>query len=182
MRTLRSLALLSLALALPAMAQGVPAAPSPEGRPHGRLLERLGLAESQKPALQAITARHRPSLGAKRAAAREASRAFYEALARPGTPPEALKALGRARADARMEVLLERRAMHQEMLQLLAPDQRVQAAWAMGRGEGLREGRGADPAALQGLVEEVRRIRAVVDEIHRPPSVQDTFARKFNGS
>jgi hypothetical protein len=49
-------------------------------------------------------------------------------------------------------------------------------------GRGMGPGEGIDPMAFQALADEVKTLRGIVDEINKPPSRIDTFARKMNGS
>jgi Spy/CpxP family protein refolding chaperone len=153
---MHSLTMLGLALALPAMAQtpSAPAAQAPmehQGRSHdmmmARMAEKLNLTEAQKASCKDILAKHKDSLMAKGKAAREARRAFFEAAQKPETSPDALKALNRTAADARIEAMLEGRAMRQELRAVLTPDQREKAAYIMGRRAGMHLGRGWDGRA-----------------------------------
>jgi Spy/CpxP family protein refolding chaperone len=153
MRNRYSVAVLASALMLgfglsPAKADGAPAS-GPQGpvagmdQPRSRswvdgpMARRLQLTDAQKTSLKAIQARHQDALKAKRKAAMEARRAFSEALRKPETPPDTLKALNRTLADARFDARQERRAMRQEMHAVLTPEQREKVA----RMEGFREGR-----------------------------------------
>jgi Spy/CpxP family protein refolding chaperone len=151
MRLIHSLTLLSLALALPAMAQTAPA-PAPQAAPamkdgmHDRMMmrmaEKLKLTDAQKASCKDIIAKHKPVLMAKHQAAKEARRAFFEALQNPATSPDTLKGLNRTAADARLDAMLEGRAMRQELRAVLTPEQREKAAYIMGRRAGMRMGRG----------------------------------------
>ena len=182
MRITRTLSMLCLALTLPAMAQTAPA-PHQEGQHgmlQGRMAEQLKLTETQKASLAEIAARHQAGLDAKGKAARDARRAFHDAFRQTGTTPDALAGLNRAMADTRLESMLEWRAMFQEWLPILTPDQRVQAAWMLGRKAGGREA--ADPVELKAIVEEVHALRAIVDEINKPVSPAGRFAKINNGS
>jgi len=187
MKMIHTLAMLGIVLALPATAQN--AAPSRQPgssceKFQERMAQKLKLTDAQKAGLKGITARHQASLAAKGKAAKDARRAFQEAIQKPETGLDTLKGLNRAMADAHMEVMLERRAMRQEIRAILTPDQGEKAAWMMGRREGKRMGPGGgpDPVALKTLADEVKTLRAIVDEIYKPESVQSKFARKINGS
>jgi Spy/CpxP family protein refolding chaperone len=157
MKINHSLTALGIALALgsgflPAMAQGAPApAPGcpmcspkegPRGWMQGRMAEKLKLTDAQKTSLTAITDKHQASLAAKGKAAKDARKAFFEAMQKPETAPETLKGLNRAKADAGMEAMLEHRALRQEIRAVLTPDQREEMARMEGRREGMRMGRG----------------------------------------
>ncbi len=103
---------------------------------------RLKLTEAQKASLQTIRARHQEALAARDKAAGEARRAFFEAERRPGTAPEALKALNRTLADAEFDRRQEHRALREEMRAALTPEQREQAARMEGFRQGMRQARG----------------------------------------
>jgi Spy/CpxP family protein refolding chaperone len=150
---MHSLTMLGLALALPAMAQ-TPATPAPQAQAPmqpmqqqgrswdkmmGRMAEKLNLTDAQKASCKDIVAKHKDSLKAKGQAARGA---FFEAVQKPETTPDTLKALNRTAADTRIEALLEGRAMRQELRAVLTPDQREKAAYIMGRRAGMHMGRG----------------------------------------
>ena len=144
MNLFKSRSVLGFALALgtgslPAMAQ---AAPAPQMAPHdwtqGRLAERLKLTDAQKSSIREITAEHQAALAAKGKAAREARQAFFEALDKPDTSADSLKALHRAMTDLGFEQLMEARAMRLETRAVLLPEQREMAARMEGRKEGMR--------------------------------------------
>ena len=143
------LAALGLAIALPALAQDAPP-PAPQMPPMqmeghgmpGRMAAKLKLTDAQKASTKEVYAKHQAGLAAKAQAAREARRAFFEAVQSPETTPEVLKGLHRTMSDADLDALLERRAMRLEIRALLTPDQREQAARMLGRKEGMRMGHG----------------------------------------
>jgi len=148
------LTVLGLAIALPALAQGTPApaAPAAQAPPmhmHGEgrgwlegMAARLKLSDAQKASCKDIIVKHKAALESKGKAAKEARRAFFEALQSPDTTPETLKGLHRTMSDADLDALLERRAMRLELRAQLNPDQREQAARMMGRQEGMRMAHG----------------------------------------
>ncbi|MDR3670522.1 MAG: Spy/CpxP family protein refolding chaperone [Holophaga sp.] len=150
MRIMHSLTLLGLAIALPAMAQApAPAPQAPMQQPGhswdkmmGRMAEKLNLTDAQKASCKDIVAKHKDNLASKGKAAREARRAFSEAVEKPESTPDTLKTLNRAAADARIEAMLEGRAMRQELRAVLTPDQREKAAYLMGRRAGMGMDRG----------------------------------------
>ena len=150
MRNPAILATLALPLALSlgfAQAQGVPAPPSCQGmcpmaKGHqgfaDRMATQLKLSEAQKTSFQAILAKHKDSLAGKGKAAQEARKALFEAMQKPESTPESLKALHRTVSDLQFDRMLEHRAMRQEIRAILTPDQREQAARMEGRMEGMR--------------------------------------------
>ena len=147
MRIKHSLTILSLALALPALAQtapapAAPAAPAMKDGMHdqmmARMADRLKLTEAQRASCKDIIAKHRPALMAKHKAAKEARRAFFQALQDSAATPDSLKTLNRAAADARLDALLEGRALRQELRAVLTPEQREKAAYLIGRHAGMR--------------------------------------------
>jgi Spy/CpxP family protein refolding chaperone len=155
MKITHTLTVLGFALALgssllPAMAQGAPApapgckmCPGPEGRRDmmmKRMADKLQLTEAQRASCKAVIEKHKGSLKAKGMAAREARKAFFEAMKKPDTAPDTLKALNRAQADTRLEATLERRALRQELRAILTPEQREKAAFMMGQRMGMRHG------------------------------------------
>jgi len=149
MRIIHSLTMLGLLLALPAVAQ-TPAAPSPMAPPEAhssdrmqaRMAEKLKLTDAQKASCKDIIAKYKPALKAKGQAAREARKAFMEAIQNPETTPDTLKALNRTMADTRIEATLARRALRQELRLVLTPEQREKAAYMMGRRAGMHGGMG----------------------------------------
>jgi len=107
----------------------------------GRMEDQLDLTPAQKASFQAIFARHKDSMAARRKASFAAREAFTEAVKKPETTPEALKALHRTLSDLRFDGMMERRTMRQELRAVLTPDQREQAARMEGRMEGMRMAR-----------------------------------------
>jgi Spy/CpxP family protein refolding chaperone len=111
-------------LALPLTAQSEPA-PGPRA---GRIAQALHLTDAQRAGLQAVRAKHRPELQARRETTRGAQAALQAALADAGTSAPQLRALYDQAAAARFDLLLARRSARQEALALLTPEQRLQAA------------------------------------------------------
>ena len=111
----------------------------------GRMADQLKLTESQKTQIQAIQARHMETTKAKAQAAAEAHKAFRDAMQNPDTPPTQLKTLNQARSDLAFELMLDRRALRNEIRALLTPDQRIELdklqAYHRGRKQG-RRGKG----------------------------------------
>ena len=144
MNLFKSPSVLGFALALgtgslPAMAQ---AAPAPQMASHdwteGRMAERLKLTDAQKASIREITTKHQAALAAKGKAARDARQAFFEALDRPESSADGLKALHRSMTDLGFEQLMEARTLRLETRAVLTPDQRELAARMEGRKEGMR--------------------------------------------
>lgn len=150
---------IAFALAL-AVIPGFSQAPAPQAPPpppaqhrerprpeefHKRMQDRveraLHLTDAQKASIKEIRARHHDGLQAKAHAAKDAGKAFMEAMHKPDTKVEDLKTLHRAQADANLDLLLEHRAMRQEIKAVLTPEQREKAARLEGRMEGMRMGR-----------------------------------------
>lgn len=156
MTSMRSIASIALAVALgsglmPAMAQGAPGPDGANTMPgrdghsgwmEGRMAAQLNLTEAQKASLKDIQAKHKDSFAAKKKAAMAARKAFFEAIQKPETAPETLKALHRTLSDLEFDRMLEFRAMRQEMRAVLNPEQREKAARMEGRMEGMRMARG----------------------------------------
>jgi Spy/CpxP family protein refolding chaperone len=153
---------LALALSLlgsglcPALAQDAPATATPgpgmartreggQDRWMGWMARRLNLTEAQRASIKAIQAKHQASMAGKRQGLETARRAFFEAMKKPDTPPDTLKTLNRSLSDQRLDLMLEGRAMRQEVRAVLTPDQREQAARMEGRMEGMRMAGGRRP-------------------------------------
>jgi Spy/CpxP family protein refolding chaperone len=146
-------AALVLALGLiPALAQQPERPPKPrmgQGA-HARMTQRLKLTEAQEKAIQAIRAKHAEALKAKMQASQEAHKALREAMQKPETPVDQLKALHRTAADTRFEAMLVQREMHQEIQAQLTPEQRAEAARMKGHRTG-RKGLGCEGMGPGGL-------------------------------
>lgn len=118
----------------------------------GSMGRHLGLNDAQQAQVKAILERHKAAIKAKMDAAQAAQQAMHEAMKNSATDANALKALHQKASDAHFEVMLERRAVHQEILPLLTPEQKAKlearrdkGGFPGGRGRGPRhgEGRGA---------------------------------------
>lgn len=118
----------------------------------GRMGRHLGLTDSQKEQVKVILERHKAAIKAKMDAAQAAQKAMHEAMKNNATDANTLKALHQKTADARFEVMQEQRAVHQEILPLLTPEQKAKFEaqrekggfpGGRGRGPGRGEGRGA---------------------------------------
>ncbi len=149
---IRSALVLALAtiFAAPLAAQGDHRGP---GMGHGPMMMRgLDLTEAQKASLKTLGAARREAMKPKLEAAMTARKALHEAMMNPATPLDQLKALHEKASQAQFELALERRAMLQECLALLTPEQKAKAEklraerpqegreGRMGRGEGHRHG------------------------------------------
>ena len=135
---------LTLAMGLPALAQDAPP-PHPMHGPRAeqmeaRMAKHLQLTEEQKTAIKALRAKRMPALKDKRQAMETAREAFRTAEARPESKPEELKALHRTFSDLAFDLKMEHRALRKDIGALLTPEQRVKAAYLLGRMEGRREG------------------------------------------
>jgi Spy/CpxP family protein refolding chaperone len=116
------------------------------GRGEGRALMGLKLTEVQQTKVRTIHDHHAAAIEAKLAAAQTAHKVLREAMQNPATEAKTLQALHEKASAAQFDLMLERRAVHQEILPLLTPEQRAQfekRVKAMGpRGE---RGRGFGP-------------------------------------
>lgn len=155
MRNALPLALVAL-FAAPMTAQDHPRGGPGMGPHHpgeGPMMMRgLDLTEAQKAGLKAIADKHREASKGRHEAAMAAMKALHEAMMDPAIPVERLKALHDKASQAQFELALDRRAMMQESLALLTPEQKakgekLRAEWlkkgpeAWGeRGEGRRHG------------------------------------------
>ncbi|HJV48133.1 MAG TPA: Spy/CpxP family protein refolding chaperone [Geothrix sp.] len=120
---LRSTLILALA-ALPLAAQGYP-----EGCHRAQRISRaLNLTDAQKTSIEAIHEKHRPDMLVRRDAARQAQTALRAALQDASTPEAQLRTLHDKASAARFDMMLARRAVHQEVLAVLTPEQRAKAA------------------------------------------------------
>ena len=110
---------------VPLAAQG----PGPERGPRhdkGPRLDLPGLTEAQKSSLKTIADNHKSALEAKRKAESEAQEAFHKAMQDPATKEADLKALFERVNQARFAMLLEHRALMQENLAILTPEQKTE--------------------------------------------------------
>lgn len=124
-------------------AQSAPASPQAAPAPRGG----LDLSDAQKASMKAVFAKHRDAMHADFQAAHEAGKALHAGLKDPSTSVDALRALHQKVSDAQFNLLLERRAIHQEVQGILTPDQQARmASWkghhrhhrgGMGQGMGM---------------------------------------------
>ena len=114
----------------------------------GRGMRGLNLTEAQQTKLKALHESHQAAFKAKGEAAASAHKALREAMANAATDAKALKTLHDKASAAQFEVVLEHRALRQEVLPLLTPEQKAQFdkhPMGMGMGMGSRGGRGMGP-------------------------------------
>jgi len=156
---------LAALFAAPLAAQGHPRG-GPEMGPHheaGPMLMRgLNLSEAQKAGLKAIAEKHREAMKPKHEAAMAAQKALHEAMMDATASLDQLKALHEKASQAQFELALDRRAMMQESLALLTPEQKAKAdqlraeqqkRWAEGAPgpkDGPRHGMGRGPMRPEG--------------------------------
>ena len=112
----------------------------------------LNLTEAQQTKVKAIHDRHAAALQAKLEATQAAHKMLREAMQNPATDTKALQALHEKAATAQFDLMLEHRAVHQEILPLLTPEQKAQfekGPMGMGpkggRGRGFGMGSGPRP-------------------------------------
>ena len=136
--------------ALPGMSQGPGFCR--EGGPRGGL---QGLTDTQRTALTALEAKHRPVMEEKRKAVRDAQDALRQAMAKSSTDRSVLKGLFDKESAARFAMLEARQTFRKETEKLLTPEQKAQ--WEQrctegpGRDGGMRGGRGMGPRMGRGM-------------------------------
>jgi len=136
-------ALISIGVALSAQAppdRGPGRGHGPMGEGHG--FRGLNLTTDQKAKVKAIHDSHQAALKAKGDAAQAAHKALATGLASDATDAKTLRTLHDAAAAAQFELLLEHRAVRQEILPLLTADQKAKFNQHPmgGRGMGPRHG------------------------------------------
>jgi protein CpxP len=147
-------------LAAPLSAQGHPRGGGPGMGPHAEagpmLMRGLNLTEAQRADLKALAAKHREAMKPKHEAAMAAHKALQEAMMNPAATVEQLKALHEKASQVQFELALDRRAMMQESLTLLTPEQKAKAEalrlerqkrWEVGEPGPRRKGMGRGPGA-----------------------------------
>ncbi|GLH73345.1 hypothetical protein GETHLI_18470 [Geothrix limicola] len=95
----------------------------PMGEGHG--FKGLNLTTDQQAKVKAIHESHQAAFKAKGEEARAAHKALGEAMANDATDAKTLRTLHDAAAAAQFELLLEHRAVRQEILPLLSADQKA---------------------------------------------------------
>lgn len=115
----------------------------------GRGLRGLNLSEAQQTQVKAIHDKHQVAFKAKGETAQAAHKALREAMADATTDAGTLKVLHDKASAARFDLMLERRAVRQEILPLLTAEQK--ATFEQGpAGMGPRGGRGRGPGSRPG--------------------------------
>ena len=132
---------------LAAQSYSDPGAGSRQGRMMNRMADFLKLTGDQKAQIQAIQARHSESVKSKIQAAIEAHKAFRNAVRNPEATPAQLKPLYQAQSDMDFELMLDRRAMHNEIRAILTPEQRAE----MDKLQAFRQGMKRDHAMGKGF-------------------------------
>jgi Spy/CpxP family protein refolding chaperone len=156
--TLRTLALLLAVAALPLAAQGFRQGRGPgRGPGMGPTFACLNLTDAQKASLKGLHEKYRPTFEADRTAVFEAQKALRAAAANSGTSDADLKAAFDKASAARFAMMQQHRALFQESLALLTPDQKAQfdklraereqqmQERMKGRGQGMGDGMGLGP-------------------------------------
>lgn len=161
-RSALTLALVAL-FAAPLSAQGQPRGGGRGMKHHGpqggpMMMQCLDLTDAQKTSLKAIADKHREATKAKHEATMAAREAYRVAMRDPATSTDQLKALHDKVSQAQFELALDRRAMMQESMTILTPEQKAKAEQlraerggkrAGGRGQGRGQGRGECPMPAQ---------------------------------
>ena len=119
----------------------------------GRGLRGLNLSEAQQAQVKAIHDQHQAAFKAKGEVAEAARKAMHDAMANSATDANALKTLHEKASAAQFDLMLEHRAVRQEILPLLTADQKAQfekRTMGMGRhgGRGRGFGMGPRPAGM----------------------------------
>ena len=143
-----AVALLAFGASLSAQGRGPGFGPGQGSAGEGRGFKGLNLTEAQKTQLKAIHERHQAAFKAKGEAADAARKAMQDALANAATDANTLKALHETASAAQFDLMLEHRAVRQEILPLLSADQQVQfekRSMGMGRHGGRGRGPGMGP-------------------------------------
>ena len=116
----------TLALTLVALPLAAQAGPGPRGQVQ-RMARILRLTDEQKASIRAIHEKHGADMAARRESARQAQAALGAALQDPAAPEGQLRELHDRASAARFQMLLARRAVHQEVQAVLTPEQRAKA-------------------------------------------------------
>lgn len=124
-----ALALVAIGVSLSAQDPGPGFGPRP-GRGHGpagegRGLKGLNLTEAQQTQVKAIHDKHQPALKAKMEAAGAARKALHDAMVNAASDTATLKALHDKASAAQFDLMIEHRALRQEILPLLTDDQKA---------------------------------------------------------
>jgi hypothetical protein len=119
------------------------------------MFKALGLTQDQEKAVKAVLDRHKAAGKARETAAAEKEDALRDAVEDPAVPETRLHTLHLAAAEARLQSLMEHRAVVQEINALLTPDQLAKA-------RRIREG-------LQRERDAHRAVAAELDDEQAPP-------------
>lgn len=104
----------------------------------------MNFSEDQKKQVEALRAKHKDAIEAKRKALDEARKAFQEATDKPDATLETLRSLHQALADKQFDLMQTHRSQRLAVRELLTPEQRERAERMRGRHEGMRMGRMMD--------------------------------------
>ena len=146
-----ALAMLAIGVALSAQGRGPGRGP---GAPQGAGFRGLNLSEDQKTQMKAIHERHQAAFKAKGEAAKAAHEALRTGVTDAATDAKTLQALHDKASAAQFEMMLEHRALRQEILPLLTAEQKAkfqQGPMGMGMGMGPGGERGMGPRGMGGM-------------------------------
>ncbi len=108
-----------------------------------RGLMALNLTEVQQTQVKAIHERHESALKAKSEGAEAARKAMHEAMANTATDPKTLQSLHEKATAAQFDLMLDYRAVRQDILPILSTEQKAQfEKGPMGMGPRGQRGRG----------------------------------------
>ncbi len=139
---LAALAVAMLTLGVALSAQGPGLGPR-HGMDRGPGMKGLRLTEDQQTQVKAIHERHQAAFKAKGEAARAAHEAMRTAMADAATDAKTLQALHDQASAAQFQMMLEHRALRQEILPLLTAEQKTRfEKGPMGMGPGGERGMG----------------------------------------
>ncbi len=123
----------------------------------GPMARFLNLTAAQQASSKVITDRHQASLDAKQKVVNEAREEMRKAMHDPAVSDAKVKELHARVSGSMTAVMLERRAMMQELEAILTPDQkatldkqRSQGRPGMGRGQGMSRGMGMNRGGCGG--------------------------------
>jgi len=120
------------------------------GQGAGPGLRSLNLNADQQAKVKAIHERHQAAFKTKGDAAQAAHKALSEAMLNAATDAKTLQAQHEKASAAQFDLLLEHRAVRQEILPLLTPEQKAQFEKGP-MGMGPRGGRGRGPGFDRGM-------------------------------
>ncbi|MDR3683034.1 MAG: Spy/CpxP family protein refolding chaperone [Geothrix sp.] len=120
------------------------------GQGAGLGLRGLNLSADQQAKVKAIHENHQAAFKTKGDATQAAHQALREAMLNPATDAKTLQALHEKASAAQFDLMLEHRAVRQEILPLLTPEQKAQFEKGP-MGMGPRGGRGRGPGFGRGM-------------------------------